>query len=92
MERSRNTIIRITVYCLLIVFLIAIVNLQISMNELEDTIESQRQQIVYLRMILRNTRYCWKRKRPMRITNAAQGCLAIISVMRLFSITIMRNK
>ncbi len=48
MERSRNTIIRITVYCLLIVFLIAIVNLQISMNELEDTIESQRQQIVIL--------------------------------------------
>ena len=33
---------------MLIVFLIAIVNLQIKMNELRDTIESQRQQIVIL--------------------------------------------
>lgn len=48
MEKSRNTIIRITVYCLLIVFLIAIVNLQIRMNELKGTIENQRQQIVIL--------------------------------------------
>lgn len=48
MERSKNLIIRITVYCLLIVFLIAIVNLQINMNELKDTIESQKKQIVVL--------------------------------------------
>lgn len=48
MGKSRNTIIRVTVYCLLIVFLVAIVNLQINMNELEDTIEKQKQQIVIL--------------------------------------------
>ncbi len=48
MKRNKNTVIRITVYCLLIVFLIAIVNLQISMNELEDTIEKQKDEIVQL--------------------------------------------
>lgn len=48
MERSRNTVIRVTVYCLLIVFLIAIVNLQISMNELEETIDAQKNEIVTL--------------------------------------------
>lgn len=46
--KSRNTVIRVTVYCLLIVFLIAIVNLQISANQLEDTIEEQKRQIVTL--------------------------------------------
>lgn len=48
MEKSKNLIIRITVYCLLIVFLIAIVNFQITMNELKDTIASQKKQIVVL--------------------------------------------
>ena len=48
MERTRNTVIRVTVYCLLIVFLIAIVNLQISMNELEETIDDQKKEIVTL--------------------------------------------
>lgn len=48
MERTRNTVIRVTVYCLLIVFLIAIVNLQISMNELEETIDAQKNEIVTL--------------------------------------------
>ena len=48
MVRKKNTVIRVTVYCLLIVFLIAIVNLQISMNELEDTIQSQKEEIVKL--------------------------------------------
>ncbi len=47
-ERQKNTVLRITVYCLLIVFLIAIVNLQISMNELEKTIGEQRDEIVKL--------------------------------------------
>lgn len=48
MVRKKNTVIRVTVYCLLIVFLIAIVNLQISMNELEDTIKGQKEEIVKL--------------------------------------------
>ena len=48
MVRNKNTVIRVTVYCLLIVFLIAIVNLQVSMNELEDTIEGQKKEIVKL--------------------------------------------
>ncbi len=48
MKRNKNTVIRITVYCLLIVFLVAIVNLQISMNELEDTIEKQKFEIIQL--------------------------------------------
>jgi len=48
MVRKKNTVIRVTVYCLLIVFLITIVNLQISMNELEDTIQSQKEEIVKL--------------------------------------------
>ena len=48
MVRKKNTVIRVTVYCLLIVFLIAIVNLQISMNELEDTIQGQKEEIVKL--------------------------------------------
>lgn len=48
MEKSKNLIIRITVYCLLIVFLIAIVNFQITMNELKETIASQKKQIVVL--------------------------------------------
>lgn len=48
MVKNKNTVIRITVYCLLIVFLIAIVNLQISMNELEDTIQKQKEEIVEL--------------------------------------------
>lgn len=48
MVKNKNTIIRITVYCLLLIFFIAIVNLQISMNKLEDTIEKQDEEIVKL--------------------------------------------
>ncbi len=48
MNKSRNSVVRITVYCLLIVFLIAIINLQINMNELEDTLEQQDRQIISL--------------------------------------------
>lgn len=48
MEKQRNGIVRITVYCLLVVFLIAIINLQINMNELKDVIEDYDEQIVAL--------------------------------------------
>ncbi|MBQ4648101.1 MAG: septum formation initiator family protein [Clostridia bacterium] len=46
MEKKKNSIVRITVYCLIVVFLIAIINLQINMNELRDTIDKQDEQIV----------------------------------------------
>ena len=48
MGKSKNMVIRVTVYCLLVLFLIAIVNLQIRMNETKDTIEQQKKQIVIL--------------------------------------------
>lgn len=48
MSRTRNTVVRVTVYCLLIVFLISIINLQINMNELKDTIGDQDEQIIAL--------------------------------------------
>lgn len=48
MSRTRNTVVRVTVYCLLIVFLISIINLQINMNELKDTIDDQDEQIIAL--------------------------------------------
>ena len=47
-ERKKNTVLRVMVYCLLIVFLVAIVNLQISMNSLRDTIKEQKEEIVKL--------------------------------------------
>ncbi len=45
---KRNPVIRITVVCLILVFLVAIVNLQININELKDTVEKQKEQIVIL--------------------------------------------
>ena len=47
-ERKKNTVLRITVYSLLIVFLIAVVNLQMGMNELKDTVRKQNEEIIEL--------------------------------------------
>lgn len=49
MKKTKNSAIRITVYCLLIVFVIAIINLQINMSELNDTIDEQDEEILNLR-------------------------------------------
>lgn len=49
MKKTRNSAVRITVYCLLVVFVIAIINLQINMNELNTTIEEQDEEIKGLR-------------------------------------------
>ncbi len=48
MKKTRNTIVRVAVYCLLGVFLFAIVNLQIRMNDTKDTIEKQKATITQL--------------------------------------------
>ncbi len=48
MVKNRNSIVRITVYCLIVVFLIAIINLQINMNALSDTLKQQDEQIIAL--------------------------------------------
>ena len=48
MVKKRNSIVRVTVYCLIIVFLIAIINLQINMNTLKETLEKQDAQIISL--------------------------------------------
>lgn len=48
MRKSKNLVLRVTVYCLLAIFLIAVVNLQIRMNELRKTIETQKIRIVKL--------------------------------------------
>ncbi len=46
MTKTRNTVIRVAVYCLLAVFFIAIVNLQIRMNNIKDEIEENYNTIV----------------------------------------------
>lgn len=48
MRKTRNTVIRVAVYCLLGVFLFAIVNLQIRMNNAKETIEKQNKTITQL--------------------------------------------
>lgn len=48
MRKSKNLVLRVTVYCLLAIFLIAVVNLQVRMNELREEIEKQKSQIVRL--------------------------------------------
>ncbi len=48
MVKKRNSIVRVTVYCLIVVFLVAIINLQINMNELKDTLQEQDEQIIAL--------------------------------------------
>ncbi len=48
MKKTRNTVIRVAVYCLLAVFLFAIVNLQIRMNNTRDAIQRQKDTITQL--------------------------------------------
>lgn len=48
MGKSKNLVLRATVYCLLLIFLIAVVDLQVRMNEMREEIDRKKLQIVEL--------------------------------------------